>query len=74
MDLKEIKSPKDLKNMQISEFRRLADQIRFGVLNRTSKIGGHVGPNLGDVEAIIAMHYVFDAPKDKIVIDVSRLD
>ncbi len=72
MDLKEIKSPKDLKNMQISEFRRLADQIRFGVLNRTSKIGGHVGPNLGDVEAIIAMHYVFDAPKDKIVIDVSH--
>ena len=48
--------------------------MRAAIINYTSTIGGHVGPNLGDVEALIGVHYVFDAPKDKIVIDVSHQD
>ena len=50
----------------------VADETRQAVLNRVSKHGGHVGPNLGFVEATVALHYVFDAPKDKLVFDVSH--
>lgn len=72
MELKDIKSPKDIKGLDIAALEDLASQMRAAVLNRTSQIGGHVGPNLGSVEAIIAMHYVFDAPEDKLVYDVSH--
>lgn len=72
MQLEEIKSPKDIKGLSIPELESIAEQMRQAVLNRTSQIGGHVGPNLGSVEAIIAMHYVFDAPTDKLVYDVSH--
>ncbi|MCM1070758.1 MAG: 1-deoxy-D-xylulose-5-phosphate synthase [[Clostridium] fimetarium] len=74
MELKDIKSPRDIKGLAVSELREIAEQMRQAVLNRTSKIGGHVGSNLGDVEAIIALHYVFDAPDDKLVFDVSHQD
>lgn len=50
----------------------LAEEMRHALLTRASKHGGHFGPNFGMVEAIIAMHYVFDSPKDKIVFDVSH--
>ncbi len=50
----------------------IADETRQAVLNRVSKHGGHVGPNLGFVEATVALHYVFGAPKDKLVFDVSH--
>lgn len=72
MELKDIKSPQDIKGLDIPALEDLARQIREGILNRTSQIGGHVGPNLGTAEAIIAMHYVFDAPHDKLVFDVSH--
>ncbi|MCH5217932.1 MAG: 1-deoxy-D-xylulose-5-phosphate synthase [Muribaculaceae bacterium] len=72
MELKDIKSPQDIKNLDIATLEDLAGQMRKAILNRTSQIGGHVGPNLGAVETIIAMHYVFDAPKDKLVYDVSH--
>ena len=72
MKLQDIKSPADIKGLGISELEDLASQMRQAVLNRTSQIGGHVGPNLGAVEIITAMHYVFDAPKDKLVFDVSH--
>lgn len=72
MKLQDVKSPKDIKGLSITELEDLARQIRDGVLNRTSQIGGHVSPNLGAVEIITAMHYVFDAPKDKLVFDVSH--
>ena len=72
MELQEIKSPKDIKGLKFDELEHIASQMREAVLNRTSQIGGHVGPNLGSVETIIAMHYVFDAPKDKLVYDVSH--
>lgn len=74
MELKDIKSPQDIKKLPLSELKDLASQMRSAILYRTSSIGGHVSPNLGDVEAMMAMHYVFDAPKDKIVIDVSHQD
>lgn len=72
MKLQDIKSPKDIKGLDIAALEDLASQMRAAVLNRTSQIGGHVGPNLGSVEAILALHYVFDAPEDKLVFDVSH--
>lgn len=70
--LKTINSPQDIKNMSLNEMNILAGDIRNGILNRTNQIGGHVGPDLGIVEATIALHYVFDSPKDKIIYDVSH--
>lgn len=72
MNLTDIKSPGDIKGLSIEDLEDLAQQMRQAILFRTSKIGGHVGPNLGAVEIITAMHYVFDAPKDKLVFDVSH--
>ncbi len=72
MYIENIKSPADLKPLDIEALRTVADETRQAVLNRVSKHGGHVGPNLGFVEATVALHYVFDAPKDKIVFDVSH--
>ena len=70
--LDNINSPKDLKKLSVSELETLAEDVRNAVLNRVSKIGGHVGSNLGVVEATIALHYVFDFLKDKLVIDISH--
>ncbi|MBQ2056490.1 MAG: 1-deoxy-D-xylulose-5-phosphate synthase [Bacteroidaceae bacterium] len=72
MIIEKIKSPADLKNLSISELNQVADETRQAILNRVSKHGGHIGPNLGFVEATVALHYVFDAPKDKFVFDVSH--
>lgn len=72
MLLETINSPKDIKKLSLTELQQLAQEIREGILNRDSLIGGHVGSNLGIVETIIALHYVFDTPKDKIVYDVSH--
>lgn len=72
MYLEQLDSPVELKRFDIDELEALAVEVRNAILNRVSKIGGHVGPNLGIVEATIAMHYVFDSPVDKIVFDVSH--
>ena len=72
MELENIKSPADIKGLDYQQLENIASQMREAILNRTSQIGGHVGPNLGSVETILAMHYVFDAPKDKLVYDVSH--
>lgn len=72
MYIEKIKSPADLKKLDIEALKIIADETRQAVLNRVSKHGGHVGPNLGFVEATVALHYVFDAPKDKLVFDVSH--
>lgn len=74
MELKDIKSPKDIRNLSIDELEDLCQQMRKAILYRTSTIGGHVGPNLGAVEIITAIHYVFDTPDDKFVLDVSHQD
>lgn len=70
--LDNINKPKDLKILSIEEMGELAKEMRSAIINRVSNIGGHVGPNLGIVEATIAMHYVFNSPIDKIVYDVSH--
>ena len=72
MYIEKINSPKDLKNLSIEQLNVVADEVRAGILNRVSNHGGHVGPNLGFTEASVALHYVFNAPEDKFVFDVSH--
>lgn len=72
MYIEKIKSPADLKGLDMEALNVVADETRAAVLNRVSKHGGHVGPNLGFVEATVALHYVFNAPVDKFVFDVSH--
>lgn len=67
-----IKSPADLKKLPVAELDELAAEIRTLLITKLSEHGGHCGPNLGMVEATIAMHYVFNSPEDKIVFDVSH--
>ena len=61
-----------MKKIEVSELPKLAEENAPCALIRASKHGGHFGPNFGMVEATIALHYVFDSPKDKIVFDVSH--
>ena len=70
--LNRINEPKDLKNLSSEELNKIAEEIREILLKKLSIHGGHFGPNFGMVEAIIAMHYVFNSPIDKIVYDVSH--
>ena len=70
--LDKVNSPSDLKKLNLEELNLLSEEIRYAIMNRVSKSGGHFGPNLGIVEATIAMHYVFNSPIDKIVYDVSH--
>lgn len=72
MIIERINSPKDVKELNNEELIVLAEEIRKALLQSTSKFGGHIGPNLGVVELTIALHYVFNAPYDKIVFDVSH--
>jgi 1-deoxy-D-xylulose-5-phosphate synthase len=70
--LDRIKSPKDLKNCSMKELSLLAKEIRSLIIEVVSKNGGHLSPNLGVVEMTMALHYVFDAPEDKIIWDVGH--
>jgi len=70
--LENINSPSDVKKLTIEQMHILSEEIRKGILNRVDKIGGHLGPDLGIVEATIALHYVFNSPVDKLVFDVSH--
>jgi 1-deoxy-D-xylulose-5-phosphate synthase len=70
--LDKIKSPEDVKRLGMVELERLAEEIRERLILSVAKTGGHIGPNLGVVELTIAMHYVFDTPKDSFVFDVSH--
>lgn len=72
MYLEKINSPEDVKKLNMEELKKLAEEIRKALMNRLTKMGGHFGPNFGMVETIIAMHYVFESPKDKFVFDVSH--
>jgi 1-deoxy-D-xylulose-5-phosphate synthase len=67
-----IRSPADVKQLNFSQLEQLAAEIREELINVLAKNGGHLGPNLGVVELTIAMHYVFDTPKDHFVFDVSH--
>ena len=70
--LDRINSPADVKKLSLSDMKSLAQDIRNGILTRVNTVGGHLGPDLGIVEATIALHYVFNSPADKIVFDVSH--
>lgn len=72
MILDKVNVPKDLKNLSIDEMKILASEVRELIIKKVNTIGGHLGPNLGIVEATIALHYVFNSPVDKIVFDVSH--
>ena len=72
MYIEQINSPKELKQLSVDQLNILAGEIREALLKRLSTCGGHIGPNLGIVEATIALHFVFDSPKDKLVFDVSH--
>lgn len=72
MILDKVNSPEDLKKLSIDEMNTLACEMRELIIKKVNTIGGHLGPNLGIVEATIAMHYVFNSPLDKIVFDVSH--
>ncbi len=70
--LDRIDSPKDLKRLRLPELRELAREIRETIIQTVSENGGHLAPNLGTVELTLAIHYVFDAPQDRIVWDVGH--
>jgi 1-deoxy-D-xylulose-5-phosphate synthase len=72
MELKDIHSPADIKSLSVEELNKLLDKLRAALLEKLSRHGGHIGPNLGMVEATLALHYVFNSPEDKIVFDVSH--
>ena len=72
MYLEKIDAPQDLRGLTTEQLHALADEIREALLRKLSVHGGHIGPNLGMVEATIALHRVFDSPKDKIIYDVSH--
>lgn len=72
MIIETIKSPADVKLLTLDQMTELAVEIRTLLIEKLSRHGGHCGPNLGMVEATIAMHYVFNSPEDKIVFDVSH--
>ena len=72
MYLEKINSPKDVKKLSVEQLPLLAEEMRHFLLKKLSEHGGHIGPNLGMVEATVALHYVFNSPEDKIVFDVSH--
>ena len=72
MYLEQIHSPSDIKGYTPAQRCALAAEMRAALIARASRIGGHIGPNLGVIEATIALHTVFDAPTDKIIYDVSH--
>jgi 1-deoxy-D-xylulose-5-phosphate synthase len=72
MYIEKIEEPADLKNLSVKELETLSYELRQTLLKKLSEHGGHIGPNLGMVEATVALHYVFNSPIDKIVFDVSH--
>jgi len=70
--LDKINSPADLKGLSLESLQALAKELRRKIIETTSKTGGHLAPSLGTVELTIALHFVFDAPKDKIIWDVGH--
>ena len=72
MILNKVNSPQNLKNLNIKELNTLSDEIRDLIIKKVDYTGGHMAPNLGIIEATIALHYVFNSPKDKFIFDVSH--
>ena len=72
MLLEQIQSPSDLKRLNLKQLRQLAAELREEIIKVVSERGGHLASNLGVVELTIAMHYVYDAPEDKLILDVGH--
>lgn len=72
MYLEHISGPADVKKLSLTEMTALCGEIRTALIEKLSRHGGHCGPNFGFVEATVALHYVFESPKDKMVFDVSH--
>lgn len=72
MHLDKINSPEQLKKMPVKELPSLAEEIRQFLIESLSTTGGHLGSNLGVVELTIALHYLFDSPKDRLIWDVGH--
>jgi 1-deoxy-D-xylulose-5-phosphate synthase len=72
MILPHINTPSDLKGLSTSQLERLASELREMIIKTVSKTGGHLAPSLGVVELTLALHYVFDTPKDKLIWDVGH--
>src|SRR5471032_1070995 len=72
MLLEEISGPQDLKELGSSDLDRLCAEIRDRLISAVASTGGHLGPNLGVVELTVAMHRVFDSPRDRIVFDTGH--
>lgn len=72
MKLIDVTSPADIKNLSLEELQDLTTQARQALMTKVSEHGGHFGPPMGVVEMIVALHYVFNSPVDKIVYDVSH--
>ncbi|MCD6319979.1 MAG: 1-deoxy-D-xylulose-5-phosphate synthase, partial [Candidatus Desulfofervidaceae bacterium] len=70
--LEQINSPADVKQLSLKELEQLAQEIRTVIIETVSKTGGHLAPSLGTVELTLALHYVFNTPKDKIIWDVGH--
>ena len=72
MLLDRINSPADLKQLSIDQLETLAGEIRSFLIEKLSKTGGHLAPNLGVVELTLALHYLYDSPRDKLIFDVGH--
>lgn len=70
--LDKVNTPDDVKKLSMAQMKDLSQDIRYAIMKRSNTIGGHLGPDLGIIEATIALHYVFNSPEDKIVFDVSH--
>lgn len=70
--LPEINSPADLRKLDVDDLQEVADEVRQFIIDTCSRIGGHTGASLGAVELAVAMHYVFDTPRDRLVWDVGH--
>ena len=72
MNLYDIKGPEDIKKLNLAELNDLAGEIRAFLIESIAQSGGHLSSNLGIVEVTLALHYVFDSPKDKLIFDVGH--
>ena len=67
-----VRSPADLRHLSVTELRQLADELRTETIDAVSKTGGHLGAGLGVVELTVALHHVFDTPRDILIWDVGH--
>ncbi len=70
--LQQINSPEDVRKLALTDLQRLAEEIREQIIQTVAKVGGHLASSLGVVELTLALHYVFDTPKDRLVWDVGH--